>query len=55
MSEFRTGNREAAAIRELTAEEIALVSGGSTKGSKTKEQPQVYLVATMQDCFVSSW
>jgi hypothetical protein len=52
VTERNTGHREAAAIRELTADELDLVSGG--KGSKTKEQPQEYMVVTLKEVFVSS-
>jgi hypothetical protein len=51
MTKLKTENREATAIRELSADELDLVSGGG-KASTTKERQQ-YLVVTMSDCLVS--
>jgi hypothetical protein len=56
MTKFNAENREASAIRELTADELDFVSGGETKKvTKPKEQPQPYLVATLETVLVSSY
>jgi hypothetical protein len=47
-------NTEATQIRELTADELDFVSGGETKKpAKPKEQPQTYLVVTLENILIS--
>jgi hypothetical protein len=56
MTKFNAENYQASAIRELTADELDFVSGGETKKTvKPKEQPQPYLLATLEDVLVSSF
>jgi hypothetical protein len=51
MTKFDTENQQA--IRELGADEIELVSGGS-KASTPKEKPEPFIVYTMETVLVSS-
>jgi len=48
-------NTEATAIRELTTDELDLISGGSKDAKKGTEKEQTYLVVKLEECFVSSY
>ena len=52
MTKLKTENRETTALRELSAEELDLVSGGGVKAGQSQQQ---YLVMTMSDCFVKTY
>ena len=54
MNKLKIGNRERAPIRELTSDELDLVSGAG-KNSKPKEQPQPYLVVTVEEALITSY
>ncbi len=54
MTKFNAENRQAAAIRELTADELDFVSARRTKPAKPKEKPQPYLVVTLENVLVTS-
>jgi hypothetical protein len=51
MAKHSTGNRQADAIRELTADELELVSGGG----KSKDKPQEFLVLTLKECIITGY
>jgi hypothetical protein len=52
MTKINAERREATANRELTTEELDLVSGGG-KTSKPKEDPLPYLIVTLETVLVS--
>ena len=54
MTKLNSANRKETAIRELTADELDLVSGGG-KNSKPAEKPQPYLVVTMEEALITSY